>query len=105
MTTKKEKTVLHNVNTDFIAEHGGLTMKNTQHIDQKWLDRLKDVRNNSGKQREKEFMRVASIPNAVVDQWLRDGFNIYEESGKEIVKRLRAQNLDYFMTTEKKAFN
>jgi hypothetical protein len=105
MTTKKENTVLHNVNTDFIAEHDGLTIKNTQHIDQKWLDGLKDERNNSGKQREKEFMRVASIPTAVVDQWLREGFNIYEVSGKEIVKKLREQNLDYFMTTEKKAFN
>ena len=105
MTTKKENTVLHNVNTDFIAEHDGLTMKNTQHIDQKWLDGLKDERNNSGKQREKEFMRVASIPTAVVDQWLREGFNIYEVSGKEIVKKLREHNLDYFMTTEKKAFN
>lgn len=105
MTTKKDNTVLHNVGTDFISEHGGLTMKNTQHIDQKWLDGLKDERNNSNKQREKEFMRVASIPNAVVDQWLRDGFDIYEESGKDIVKRLRAQGLDYFMTTEKKAFN
>jgi len=105
MAIKKDDTPLHSVTTDWIAEHGGLTIKNTQNIDQKWLDGLKDERNNSGKQREKEFMRVASIPTAVTDQWMREGFNIYEVSGKEIVKRLREQNLDYFMTTEKKAFN
>lgn len=105
MAIKKDDTPLHSVTTDWIAEHGGLTIKNTQNIDQKWLDGLKDERNNSGKQREKEFMRVASIPTSVTDQWMREGFNIYEVSGKEIVKRLREQNLDYFMTTEKKAFN
>ena len=105
MAIKKDDTPLHSVTTDWIAEHGGLTIKNTQNIDQKWLDGLKDERNNSGKQREKEFMRVASIPTAVTDQWMREGFNIYEVSGKEIVKRLRDQNLDYFMTAEKKAFN
>ena len=105
MTIKKKDPILHSVATDWISEHGGLTMKNTQHIDQKWLDGLKDDRDNSGKQREKEFMRVASIPTSVTDQWMREGFNIYEVTGKEIVKRLRDQNLDYFMTTEKKAFN
>ena len=105
MAIKKDDTPLHSVTTDWIAEHGGLTIKNTQNSDQKWLDGLKDERNNSGKQREKEFMRIASIPTAVTDQWMREGFNIYEVSGKEIVKRLRDQNLDYFMTTEKKAFN
>ena len=105
MAIKKDDTPLHSVTTDWIAEHGGLTIKNTQNIDQKWLDGLKDERNNSGKQREKEFMRIASIPTAVTDQWMREGFNIYEVSGKEIVKKLREQNLDYFMTTEKKAFN
>jgi hypothetical protein len=105
MTKKTDNTFMHDVNTDWLDEADGLTMKNTQNIDQKWLDGLKDERNDSGKQREKEFMRVASIPTAVVDQWMREGFNIYEVSGKEIVKRLRDQNLDYFMTTEKKAFN
>ena len=49
-----------------------------------------------------ELMRAASIPVAVVDQWTREGFNIYEATGKEIIKRLRDQNLDYFLATEKR---
>jgi hypothetical protein len=47
-------------------------------------------------------MRVASIPTVVVEQWLREGFNIWEATGPEIVKRLRDQNLDGFMATEKR---
>jgi hypothetical protein len=49
-----------------------------------------------------EFHRVASIPTVVVEKWLREGFNIWEASGPEIVKRLKAENLDAFMATEKR---
>ena len=46
-------------------------------------------------------MKVASIPVAVADKWMREGFNIYHASGKEILKRLRDENLDAFITTKK----
>ena len=46
-------------------------------------------------------MRVASIPVIVVEQWMREGFNIYEATPQEIVKRLKDQNLEGFMATEK----
>ena len=48
------------------------------------------------------MMRVASIPTGVIEQWTREGFNIYEESGKAIIKRLREQSLDAFITTDKR---
>jgi len=47
-------------------------------------------------------MRVASIPTVVAEQWLREGFNIYEETGAAIVKRLQEQDLTAFMTTDKR---
>jgi hypothetical protein len=47
-------------------------------------------------------MRVASIPTAVVEQWMREGFNIWEATGQEIVKRLKDQALDGFMATNKR---
>ena len=47
-------------------------------------------------------MRVASIPTAVIVQWSREGFNVYEETGAAIVKRLYDQNLDAFMATDKR---
>ena len=102
MTTKHPN--LLGVETDYIQEGDRVTRKHTQVITQNFLDDLKDARNQSKSRREGEFMRVASIPTAVVEQWMREGFNIYEASGPEIVKRLKAQNLDAFFATEKNPF-
>ena len=102
MSTKKPGVDLLGVNTDFIQQGDDVVRKHTQEISQAFLDDLKDSRNASKDQRENEFMRVASIPTVVVEQWLREGFNIWEATGPEIVKRLRDQNLDGFMATEKR---
>ena len=100
MSTKQP--TLLGVNFDYLGQGGDLVMRNTQHITQAFLDDLKDSRNESSSKREGEFMRAASIPVAVIEQWGREGFNIYEATGKEIIKRLRDQNLDYFLATEKR---
>ena len=100
MSTKQPN--LLGVNLDYLEQGGDLVMKNTQHITQAFLDDLKDSRNESSSKKEGELMRAASIPVAVVDQWTREGFNIYEATGKEIIKRLRDQNRDYFLATEKR---
>lgn len=89
--------------TDFLIGSDGMTTrKHTQAISQSFLDDLKDSRNESSNRPMGEFHRVASIPTAVVEKWLREGFNIWEASGPEIVKRLKAENLDAFMATEKR---
>lgn len=90
------------VSTDFLEQGNDLVRKHTQHISQAFLDDLKDSRDASTSGKSGEFMRAASIPVAVIEQWTREGFNIYEATGKEIIKRLRDQNLDYFLATEKR---
>jgi hypothetical protein len=90
------------VTTDLIEEGDGLVRKHTQKITQAFLDDLKDSRNESTSKKEGEFMRAASIPVAVIEQWTREGFDVYEATGKEIIKRLRDQNLDYFLATDKR---
>ena len=90
------------VSTDFLEQGNDLVRKHTQHISQAFLDDLKDSRNASTTSKPSEFMRAASIPVAVIEQWTREGFDIYEATGKEIIKRLRDQNLDYFLATEKR---
>jgi len=90
------------VQTEFLQEGADLIRKHTQNISQAFLDDLKDSRNAATEHLEGEFMRVASIPTAVVEQWMREGFNIYEVTGAEIVKRLKEQNLDAFMATNKR---
>ena len=81
-----------------------LVRKHTQEIPTWHLDKLKEQRNASSQQREGEFMRVASIPTVVVEKWMREGFDILSDkniTGADIVKRLKAENLDAFLTTDK----
>ena len=101
MSNKKE-TNLIGVNTNYLQTGDDVYRKHTQNISQAFLDDLKESRNSSKDKNEGEFMKVASIPVIVVEKWMREGFNIYEASGQEIVNRLKKENLDYFMATEKR---
>ena len=100
--TNKRARKLLGVETEYLQEGDRVTFKNTQEITTAFMDDLKDSRNASDNTLEKEFQRVASIPVAVHEQWLREGFDLYQHSVKEITKRLRDQSLDYFMATNKR---
>ena len=99
---KKQPQVI-GIDTDYGCDVDGVFRKHTQQINQAFLDNVAEQRNRSREQREREFMSVAQIPTIVVEQWMRDGFDIFsgEHSAAEIVKRLKRENLDAFLTTEK----
>ena len=101
-STKENINDLTQSNTDFLFEVGEVTRKHTQNISQKFLDDLKDARNESTSKPMGEFHRVASIPTVVVEKWMREGFDLWQATGKEIVARLQKENLDMFMTTDRK---
>lgn len=92
---------MHDIKTDFIQQGKDVIRKNTQHIPDHFLRTLKAERDASMSQREGEFMKVASIPVAVIDKWKREGFDIYQVNGKEILKKLKEEDLDAFITTNK----
>ena len=100
--TKPAPRTLLGVETEYLQEGNNVTFKHTQEITPAFMDDLRDSRNASSETREKDFQRVASIPVAVHEQWLREGFDLYKASVKEITKRLRDQSLDYFMATDKR---
>lgn len=83
------------------GEDEGLYFQHDQDISDPFLDRIKDVRTASPNRRENEFMEIAEIPVAVVEKWKREGFDIYRESAKSILRRLSAENLGYFISTSK----
>lgn len=91
------------VQNDFSEEAGNLVRTDSQQISQGFLDDLKDKRNNSTNQLEGDFQHVASIPVIFVEKWKKEGFDIMDGSVpfKEIIKKLKAENLDGFMATEK----
>ena len=98
-----DKVDLVGIDTQYGCDVGGVFRKHTQAISDDFLTGLKDQRNASKDQREGEFMRVASIPVVVVEKWMREGFDIMsgKHTAAEIVKRLKQENLDAFLTTEK----
>ena len=81
-----------------------LVVKKEQQIPQSFLDRLKESRDESANNRMGDYHRVASIPTVVVEKWMREGFNIWDKNvtAKEIVARLKLENLDAFLTTTKR---
>ena len=91
------------ISTVYDANADGVFRKHTQEISKDFLASLKEQRDASKGKREGDFMRVASIPTVIVEKWMREGFNIMtgEHTASEIVKRLRAENLEAFLTTEK----
>jgi len=98
----KNKVNLVDPDVNFIQDNDRVMREHSQKISQAFLDDLKDTRNQTSSVPSGEFLRVASIPTGVVEKWLREGFNVWEASGKEIVKRLKNENLDYFLATDKR---
>ena len=87
--------------TTFDDNSESLIIQTSQEIPQRFLDRLKEERFDSKHSRAGNYMHVASIPTAIVDMWIREGFDFYNESNKNIVTKLKMEGLDAFLTTDK----
>ena len=98
-----ESPIIHDVQNVVLQDNdeNNFTIQHSQHIDQSFLDNIRETRENSLSQQEAEYMSVASIPVAVHEQWLREGFDLMTEPAHAIVARLKQENLDAFLTTKK----
>lgn len=83
-------------------ESSHFVVERYQDIPQEFLDQLAEDRKESSTSRMKDFHKVASIPEVLVQKWLREGFDIYQADVKEILAKLRAESLDYFIATERR---
>lgn len=104
MTDKKEPQLL-GIGTEYIDQNDGkITRKHSQIITDAFIDDLRDSRVNSHNkfQREGETMRVASIPVVIHEKWLREGFDLFKEPHKKVIAKLKAENLDAFIATDKR---
>lgn len=99
-------TTLHDVTADLVfGTSGEAAIARHQHIPQSFLDECKAERDfGFAKGALPEAVTVARVPVAVVETWLRQGFNIWDKDvdDRAIVRRLRAQGLDHFITTSRK---
>lgn len=78
-------------------------IKKTQTITDDFLTSTADARLASSGPAG-NFHRFASIPTVVVEKWAREGFDIlkYNYTAKEIMDRLRSEDLGAFLTTTKR---
>ncbi len=93
-----------NINTDVVTQAGETAFKHTQEIPQWHLDNLKQQRDASATQKTGDMMKVASIPVAVIEKWMREGFDVMRDkniTAKDIVNKLKNEDLGAFLTTEK----
>lgn len=94
-------TAMFDVQNDFKDNVDGLLIRRSQHIPDQFISDLKQQKMASSGVREKDYMKVASIPVAVLDTWAAQGYDIYKMTAKEIIKKLQAEHLDAFITTTK----
>lgn len=95
------KVILRDVDWDMTDNVDGLLVRKDQEITSDFLDQLADDRLAS-KGMSNDFHKLASIPVVVVEKWLREGFDIYREDAKAILKKLRDEDLTAFIATTKR---
>jgi hypothetical protein len=93
------------VKTAIKARNGELVVKRTQDVEpildhnkRAQADAAGGWRRNAGKTRR----QIAEIPNIVVEQWLREGFNIFRVSEIELRKKLDDPQWSYLKTVQGK---
>lgn len=75
-------------------------VKFTQDIPSDFLQDIQD-RFTGKTEQVGNFLFVGSVPTAIADRWMREGYNIYEEPIRKTLAKLRAENLQKFIGTSK----
>jgi hypothetical protein len=85
------------------AQPRKLIIERYQEIPDTFISMLKQIRMDSMGQREKNFMHAAAVPTGVHEVWMkRDGYDCTREPIRQTIKKLRAEGLDAFITTNKR---
>lgn len=96
-----DQTPLHEVQVDFHENSEGLVIEKTQELPDWWLQSLKDERFDSKNRRSGEFLHAASIPAALHELWLSQGYDCTKEPIRKTLAKLKAEGLDAFITSDK----
>lgn len=90
-----------NIATAIKCRNGELIVKRTQDVEP-ILDHNKALQadqvggwRRSAKQRRRH---IAEIPNIVIEQWLKEGFNVFQVSARELRKKLDDPHWSYLRT-------
>lgn len=78
-----------------------LVIKRSQEIPKEFLDDLAEARHMSTQGRMANYHKAASIPAALHEAWLRQGYDCTKEPIRKTLQRLREEQLDAFIATER----
>jgi hypothetical protein len=96
--------ILHEAEASFEdVPGGGLIIRKDQVITPEFLAECAEKRNST--ERTGWLHEVAEVPTMLVEVWARQGFDIVNDrniKARDIVKRLKAEGLDDFLTTNKR---
>ena len=87
---------------DVVQDTDGLYRTSTQEIPTTYIDQLKREKTASGYTKSGEMMKMASIPVVVVEQMAKEGIDVYKAPIKDLIKWLRNNDMDHFITSEKR---
>src|SRR4051812_9983217 len=94
---------IHDVRHGLVTGPGDeLAIKRSQEIPDDYLSSLRAEKLDSKSVRAGEFHRVGVVPVALVEQWQAEGYDVYKQPVEETLKRLRAAQLDAFITSNKR---
>lgn len=84
---------------DYADTEDGLVIHNTQFISDDFLRDLAEKKANFRGANLDGYTEVAEIPEALVDHWIRQGFDFYKAPAREIIAKLRADNMENFIVS------
>jgi hypothetical protein len=93
--------VYHDTLVDIGEDVDGVFFKNSQYIPDEFLSGLKRLREDSMSTPAGEMHLAARVPAATADKWMREGFDIFVEPATAILARLRKEQLDGFIASNK----
>jgi phosphoserine phosphatase len=89
----------HRAIENLILQDGGQdVITSTQVLNDEFYDDLQDMKDNF-KFRLDGYTPVASIPETIVNHWIREGFDFYSAPANEILAKLRSENFDVFIVS------
>lgn len=92
------------VDTDMgvVQDADGLYRTNTQQITDSFLQDLKNQKSAGGYTQSGEMLKMASIPVVVAEQMMKEGVDVYKAPIKDIIKWLKNNDMEHFLTTSKR---
>lgn len=75
-----------------------------QELGEDFWTHLEDAKENFAF-RHNGLTPVASIPEALANKWLREGFDLWSAPANEIIKKLRMDGYDAFVISGDKTFD